>query len=93
MSIKRWREGHWTKRDWLRFWLHFPVGIITILACQLGWVYGLIFAFGFLVYELNEDMHLTDQAFKDILGWLWGMAFTIIGLLLLLSFFGGSDLT
>jgi len=47
------------------------------LTCLLGYTYwwlGLIFACGFIVYEVDESWHLHDGAFIDIKGWLWGIA-------------------
>ena len=51
---------------------HIPAGIIIILACRVGWIFGLV-CFGlFSVYEINEDRHLHDMAFLDIAGAMIG---------------------
>jgi hypothetical protein len=54
--------------------LHIPVGIVnTIIAVYLsGWL-GLVFGIGFIVYELKEQKIITDKAYPDIQGWLWGI--------------------
>ena len=63
---------------WMRSrqWLHFPLGVATALMTLIGdsgntlaW----ICALGFFVYELNEDRHIGDQAWKDIAGWIGGV--------------------
>jgi len=69
--------------DFERILIHIPVGII---ACLLGYLVpglGLAFVVGFIIYELNEDKHLIDNAWKDIRGLLWGMGIGGIVLLIL----------
>ena len=39
----------------------------------------LAFTAAFLVYELNQDRHEEDEAFKDIYGFMAGMAIGYIG--------------
>ena len=66
-----------------RLLLHIPVGMLNaflMLRCSpLGWGFLVFFA----IYELNEDMHIKDQAWLDIAGWLWGYAIFALGGLLL----------
>jgi len=70
-----------TPLDIFRVILHIPVGLID------GWflgqgntgnfgfvAIGLVLAYGFFKYELNEDRHEKDKAFKDIMGFLIGLA-------------------
>ena len=33
---------------------------------------------GFMIYELNEDWHLSDQAYKDILDYCVGLYLMIL---------------
>jgi len=72
MSIEDWRKGKWAKSDFIRFWLHFPVGVIcSWLVYSLGAV-GVIASVGFMFYEALEDWKINDLSFKDMLGFLWG---------------------
>lgn len=56
-----------------RVLLHMPVGISTVAMGYCWWWLAVLFAAGFLAYELNECQYLRDRAYKDIRGWLWGM--------------------
>lgn len=47
---------------------HIPMGFVA--AYFTSWMF---FA-GWIIYELNEDMHLKDRAFIDIQGFLIGIA-------------------
>jgi len=72
MSIENWRKGVWEKGDWVRFWLHFPVGVICAwLVFQVPFT-GFIASLGFMFYEILEDWRIADQSYKDMLGFLWG---------------------
>lgn len=82
-KIEDWRKGKWTKQDWLRLWMHFPVGVINIFAFYVGVEYGATFFILFIVYELWEDFRIKDLAHKDILGFMWGFVCGLIGLYLL----------
>lgn len=71
------------ERLW-RIIVHVPVGIVTVLLSQVetgGTALAVLFTIGFFIYELNEDSDINDKAWKDIVGWLWGVA--IMGLILL----------
>lgn len=59
--------------DWRRVLLHIPVGIATALLVLVDSVLPLIATIGFVVYEVNEDMHLKDGAYQDLAGWLVGV--------------------
>ena len=60
--------------DVWRVCLHFPVGVFA------GWlifelpVLGVVFSVGFLTYEIVEDWRIADRGYKDIMGFLVGMA-------------------
>ena len=62
-----------SKEELSRVLLHIPLGLLTCLLGYTAWWLGIIFTCGFILYELNQDMHLSDQAFIDIKGWLWGI--------------------
>lgn len=69
---------------WGRIFMHIPHGVVLMLAAQeLPWVVSVIGAYYFMKYEENEDGHLNDEAFRDILGALVGMAIVIIPALIL----------
>jgi len=75
-----------------RLLMHVPWGLITIAAFILGFILGLppvaaaILGVGlgfacliaFIIYEINEDRHIEDRAFHDILGFLAGLGAGII---------------
>ena len=70
-----------TLLDAWRIIMHIPVGILIGLLLEQSWgqvIIGLVFAWMWIKYELNEDRHLKDKAFKDIFGTLVGLA--IIGI-------------
>ena len=54
--------------------IHFLAGLITGLAALLG--YGILAALLFLVfiiYELDQDWHIKDKAYKDIRAYAAGL--------------------
>jgi len=53
-----------------RVLLHIPVGmLIPFLSAGVAIVFGA----GFILYELNEDWHLSDRAYIDLQGFLIGI--------------------
>ena len=66
-----------------RVLLHIPLGLLVCLLCYVHWALALAFVISFLYYELNQDMHLSDDAFKDIKGFLYGLG--IGGIIMLYS--------
>ena len=46
---------------------HYLAGIIIAVSSLVNWVLPLVGALFFLVYEFDEDWHLYDQAYRDIL--------------------------
>ena len=60
---------------------HYLAGILTCFSYILCWVLPVIGLVSFITYELNEDRHLTDQAYKDILEYLVGFFVTVAGLI------------
>lgn len=57
--------------------MHVPIGIVTAWLLMLrdfsGVLAGLVFYYGFMKYELNEDFCINDYAYPDIAGSLWGI--------------------
>jgi len=64
----------------------FLLGLSIALCLEISPIAGAILGVGmggacliaFMIYEINEDRHLHDQAFVDILGYLIGLNGTII---------------
>ena len=61
------------KQEVGRVLLHIPVGLLTVLLGYAAWWLAITSAGGFFIYQLNEDWHISDGAFTDIKGWLWGL--------------------
>jgi len=57
-----------------RLLLHLPVGGFTAWLAARDPAAAALFFAGFIIYELNEDWRIKDQAWKDLAGWLWGFA-------------------
>jgi len=66
-----------------RVLMHIPVGLVTLVIGFFAWWVGAIFALGFVFYELNEDWHLSDGAWQDIKGFLWGLGIGGVAIFLL----------
>ena len=64
--------------DWFRLILHIPVGMICFIALGINWALGVIFFGGFMLYELNQDKHKKDLAYKDIIGFEIGLGASIV---------------
>lgn len=64
---------------WQRCLLHIPVGIMNTILYRFDPHLGWALLVGFMIYELNEDWRITDDAFKDIQGWLFGLSLTGLG--------------
>jgi len=54
------------------------LGISPIAGAILGVGMGGACLIAFMIYEINEDRHLHDRAFVDILGYLIGLYVTIV---------------
>ena len=66
----------------VRLFLHIPVGLLNVFFALICPPLSILFFIGFMIYELSEDWRIKDQAYKDIAGYLWGLAIGGIGLFL-----------
>jgi hypothetical protein len=64
-----------------RNFAHYLVGILTAGSIIVSGVLSVLGFAGFMAYELNEDWHLHDQAYKDILEFLIGFFVAVAGLI------------
>jgi hypothetical protein len=62
--------------------IHCIAGFLTALSCQICFILPVILYFGFRDYELNEEGHIHDMAFKDIQEFVIGLFLGTIFLLL-----------
>jgi hypothetical protein len=62
------------KSDAWRLLIHLVPGGFTAWLITQNPVAGVLFFLGFMIYQLDECLHLKDQAWKDIKGYLWGFA-------------------
>ena len=69
--------------DRLRLVLHVPVGVANGVLFGISEPAGVVFAAGFMLYEVAQDIHHRDRCYADLAGWLWGIAGSVIGLYLL----------
>ena len=73
-----------SKHDWIRFWLHFPIGLLAGWISLFYPIIGLTFFLGFLTYEAMNDWRKWDWSYKDVLGGVAG--YPVIPLLISLRF-------
>ena len=52
--------------------MHIPVGALAAWFYTGGWALCLVFAAGFLFYELIQDWRIRDRSYKDVYGFLIG---------------------
>jgi len=65
-------------RDKKRLLLHVPIGVICAFLTFFEPLTGLLATAGFFLYEINEDWRIRDEAYVDVLGWLYGFVGTAI---------------
>jgi hypothetical protein len=58
--------------------VHFTAGVLTAFASIISPVLAAIMAVIFIVYELDEDWKLNDNAYKDILQYACGLYFAAV---------------
>jgi len=62
-----------SRQEIKRVLIHIPLGLLTVIfGYWVGWWLAIVFAAGFWLYEVNEDYHISDEAWKDLKGFLWG---------------------
>ena len=61
---------------------HYLAGILTALSCEVNWVLPIVGAILFLAYEVDEDWHISDEAFHDILEFMIGFFVCVAGLII-----------
>jgi len=61
-----------TKHDWLRFWLHLPVGVVCALLTYWHAPLGISGTMIFVTYEIMNDWRKADNSYKDVYGFCWG---------------------
>jgi len=66
----------------MRTLIHLPVGTFNAWLISESPATGSIFFVAFIVYQLDECLHIKDQAWKDLKGYLWGFAIAALFLLL-----------
>jgi hypothetical protein len=62
----------------IRAVLHIPVGILTTGSTAIEPLLPLVFVFAFVAYEVVEDWRCFDHAWKDMHGYLFGLAIGLI---------------
>ncbi|MFQ5826623.1 MAG: hypothetical protein ACE5IA_04615 [Dehalococcoidia bacterium] len=73
--------GRFLDRAWWRhhrLLIHIPAGVLIVEAAFQHWTLPLCLTALFVFYERNEDHWIRDQAWKDVVGALWGMALDIL---------------
>ena len=75
------------KADAFRAVLHFPVGVFTAWLGTVAPVTCAVFGAGFLIYETLEDWRIADRSYKDVFGYLVGIAVGSVLFYLLGSWF------
>ena len=64
---------------------HAVLGVLIIVLTKVDPLASILLFLTFLVYELDEDWHLHDQAYQDILELMIGMVISSIVYLLYIS--------
>ena len=64
---------------------HTLLGVLIIVLTKVNPLASILLFLTFLVYELDEDWHLHDQAYQDILELMIGMVISSIVYLLYIS--------
>ena len=64
---------------------HALLGVLIVVLTKVNPLASILLFLTFLVYELDEDWHLHDQAYQDILELMVGMVISSIVYLLYIS--------
>ena len=60
---------------------HYLAGILTAMSAQVSWALVLGGLLIFMAYQLNEDWHLRDRAYHDILEFSIGYYLAVAGMI------------
>ena len=71
-----------SRDDLLRALLHFPVGLFVAWLISWNTGQGVMLGVAFLMYELLNDWRKVDSSYKDVLGYVWGLAIGSVGVYL-----------
>lgn len=61
---------------------HYLLGMLAVEGSLVHWTIPLVLTSLFLVYEVNEDWHIKDRAYHDVLECLIGAALAAARLIL-----------
>jgi hypothetical protein len=61
---------------------HMLLGVLIIVLTKVNPLASILLFTSFIIYELNEDWHISDQAYQDILELMVGMVISSIVYLL-----------
>lgn len=61
---------------------HYLAGIVTAMGCLVHWSLVLGGIILFVCYEVNEDWHWGDEAYRDILEFMIGFFVALGGLII-----------
>lgn len=86
MGLRRLSERLPKRDSPTRFWMHFPVGVLTIFAILISPLAAVMAFIAFLAYEIVEDWKIGDHAYIDIAGYTGGIWLGIVVLFLLQVF-------
>jgi hypothetical protein len=59
--------------SFLKQFIHFFAGVLTAYTSFYNIVLSILMFIAFMLYELDEDWHIRDQAYKDILVYAIGL--------------------
>lgn len=55
-----------------RVLIHIPIGFLIIISVLAHWSIPICLTLLFLLYQKNEDIHTSDEAWKDLFGAIVG---------------------
>jgi hypothetical protein len=64
---------------------HALLGVLIVVLTKVNPLASILLFLAFLVYELDEDWHISDQAYNDILELMVGMVISSIVYLIYIS--------
>ena len=64
---------------------HMLLGVLIIVLTKVNPLASILLFTSFIIYELDEDWHISDQAYNDILELMVGMVISSIVYLLYIS--------